>query len=44
MNELRALGVALGILFVPIARALILVPISSRRHTFALLTAYPTVL
>lgn len=41
---LRALGVALGILLVPIARALVLVPISPRRNTIALLAAYATVL
>lgn len=34
---------ALGVLLVPIARALLLVAISSRGHTLALLAAYPTV-
>jgi hypothetical protein len=42
--HLRTLGLALGVPFVPVTRALVLVPISSRRHTLALFTAYSTVL
>ena len=39
-----ALGLALLVLLVPIARALMLVPVSPRRNTLALFTAYSTVL
>lgn len=41
---LRALGLALGVLLVPIASALVLVPVSPRRHAFALQAAYAAVL
>jgi len=40
----RALGFALGVLHVPVARALVLVPISPRWHALALFTANSTVL
>lgn len=40
----RALGVALGVLEVPVARALVLVPISPRGHALALVTANSAVL
>lgn len=39
----RALGLLLLTEFVPVARALILVSVSARRNTLALLAAYPTI-
>lgn len=39
----RALGVALGVLEIPVARALVLVSISPRWHALALVTANPAV-
>jgi len=44
LKESRAFGLALLVELVPVARALVLVPIGSRRNTFALCTAYSTVL
>lgn len=38
-RNLRALGLALGVLHVPVARALMLVSISSRGNAFAFLAA-----
>ena len=43
-KNLRALGLALGVLHVPVARAFILVPICPRWNTVAFLTANSTVL
>lgn len=40
----RALGLPLLVNLVPVARALMLVSVSPRRHTLAVLTAYPAVL
>ena len=40
----RAFGLALLVELVPVARTLVLVPIGPRRNTFALSTAYSTVL
>jgi len=44
LKESRAFGLALLVELVPVARALVLVPVGSRRDTFALCTAYSTVL
>lgn len=46
MNEmkLRALGLALGVDHVPVARALVLVAVGARRHALAFRAADPAVL